>query len=112
MLRLEYQSVRPKRAVPSVTLGLVPAVTFLLSFFVVVHNGNEEPFGVFQWSDALIQVGGPALVTGLWVWWLYVALIQEDLRPLLLLPLTAWAALNVLLVAALAAGYFCEPWNL
>jgi hypothetical protein len=43
-------------------------VTLSTVSFVVVLGSCEEPFVVFRWSQALVQVGLAVALMGFWIW--------------------------------------------
>ena len=111
MQPLHYEATRSARPRGAFTLAAVPLVTLPLLFWVLVHNGEQEPFGTFTLADAAVQVGVSAAVIGLWAWWIWVAFTRpgevHDLVPLALL----WGVINVLVAAAFMISYFNEHWN-
>ena len=111
MQQLEYEA----RTTPSSSWGVaaliaLPLLASLLLFYVAWTNALEEPYGVFNWSDAVVQVGGSGVVALLWLARLAVARWKR-VRWFVLLPICLWGVLNLLTAYMFGVGYFDEIWN-
>ena len=109
METLQYEIPPPTRRRPVAVIVLPVAATALL-FYLVASNGWNEPYGVFNWTDACEQVGGSALVILLWIAWLWLAR-GKRLHWKILFPVALWGMLNAWVAYDLGVGYFDEIWN-
>lgn len=109
---IDYAPPPPRESVPWATIARIatPLVATSLLFYIVASNAYNEPYGVFNWSDAIEQVGGPAVVALLWVAWL-VAAWARRVQWFILLPVLLWAAFTSWIAYQLGTGYFDEIWN-
>ena len=95
------------------TALLLPIAATGFLFFIAASNAVEEPYGFFNWSDALLQVGGLGCVILMWLAWLgvWAVLVRRTSRLWLMLPVAFWALLNIWGAYTLGVSYFYEPWN-
>lgn len=89
---------------------VVPTLATVLTIYSLLHSMEHEPFGNFDWYDAVIQVGIPVVSLGLWIVWSLCARRRQ--MPLAqFLGFIVWAAIQLSLGFVLAVVYFEEPWN-
>ncbi len=108
MEQLEYETARAKPA--GTILRGIPCFMFVLTLFVIFHNGMEEPFGILSFEDIIIQVGGTSAIIIGWIVWFLIAARNKTAIPTVLL-IACWAASNVWIAQWLLIGFFNEPWN-
>ncbi|HSI33053.1 MAG: hypothetical protein ACAI43_04970 [Phycisphaerae bacterium] len=94
----------------SAALVLLPATAGLVTFIAAGHSLHEEPFGFFEWSDAVTRVGGLVAAFVLWIAWALIAR-RARVRTVVLIPVAAWAVIHLWFAWWLGYGYFREPWN-
>ncbi len=115
MQPLDYEPPRPLSGTPGTDLAAlvtIPVAAFALTVIVVLRVVNGEPFGIYRRGDAITLIGGPLLITALWLVWCAAALWRRRLHWAIVLPLACWGALNVLLVLTTCLfRYLREPWN-
>jgi hypothetical protein len=112
MQMLDYNSGGQTRTRADIALVALPLAAGMVTLVVAGHNLWEEPFGVFTISDAIIQVGGPLVVLGLWAAWGVLA-VRRRRRPRFpgIAAVLCWAALNLWIAQVFLVAYFHEPWN-
>ena len=108
---LDYQAESSQPRSLGVALIVLPIAATAVAFAVAGHNVYEEPFGLFDMGDALVQVGGPVLVFGLWIAWAVVAVRRRRPRLPGLALLLGWAVVTSLIALVFLVAYFHEPWN-
>ena len=91
MQPLDYQTRVTVCGSRSGALFVLPAAGAAVTLVAAGHSILEEPFGLFDVTDALIQVGSPVIAVGLWVVWLAVAR-RRGVRVSVLLASLGWAA--------------------
>jgi len=107
---LDYQTPPDVAPRTSPALLLLPTIAGLMTLIAAGHSLHSEPFGVFEWPSAIIQVGCLVAAVALWVAWAVLAR-RACVRWTITLPALIWAVVHLLAAWALGAGYFREPWN-
>ena len=90
-------------------LRALPVAAFLI-LCVAGCDGLDEPFAEFSVRNALLQIGGPLVVFGIWASWLTLA-IRRRLPWHWFAVVSCWAAFNMCVAAMVLASYLDEPWN-
>jgi hypothetical protein len=108
---LDYYSPSTPAEGTGVALVVLPVAAGAVTLGFVGHHFSEEPFGVFAVEDAIVQVGGPVLVLGLWAAWFWLAARRRRPPFPVFGGVLCWAALNLWIAYVFLTGYFDEPWN-
>ena len=64
----------------NLTLGLAAFVLSLISFLVVSAGAQEEPYGKFIPTQALVQVGLGSILIAFWLQWTAIVVVLLTLR--------------------------------
>jgi hypothetical protein len=111
MGQLQYQTPRSRKPFDPALLVTLPLAAAFITFIVgAVSMG--EPFGMFEWDDAVVFFGAPVVIAVLGVIWVCVALKKRGQRRWFLL---VFGILYFAWLTWVAAGemqmYLNEPWN-
>ncbi|HEX8323656.1 MAG TPA: hypothetical protein VF595_07050 [Tepidisphaeraceae bacterium] len=93
----------------AIVLVLPFAISFLV-FMIAGMHAMEEPYGIFTWPDAALQVGGPILVVIGWLGWFCLFWSRRRKIGLLSLSVMLWAIVTTCYACQFAKSYFGQPW--
>ncbi|MGC4031994.1 MAG: hypothetical protein QM754_09720 [Tepidisphaeraceae bacterium] len=99
-----------RHALRGVAVIALPIANSLLALVIAGKCAADEPYGVFDWADAALQVGGPIVLVLSWLIWFALFLTKPGRRWRIALPMVLWACLTSYFACRYAINYFWEPW--
>jgi hypothetical protein len=90
-------------------LFALPGVCGVIVLIIAYYYEVGEPFGAFELKDAMIEIGGAALLVTLWILWFLTA-FRGGIGVSFRLIGTLWCALTVWAVSHYILSYFHSPW--